>query len=186
MTLACDSQTAVFTRIQDHTGSNILLRKWSLAWTTIRWCRLGYLALDVQIHLRGSFPLETCLDPPGGWKKCRNPWWLKFPPQLRKKTQLRGKKRRSKKKAPGETAQLQRILRLYLEIKTSYRSWGIQRCVPSAVFSWNTLITSNQTRVAIGNSRFSNPLGTTGAVSKGKTIWTHLDARLRWQNITKP
>ena len=71
-----------------------------------------------------------------------------------------------------------------IKIKTSYSSWSkIIKMFPFSSTTW--LNKSTQIRVATGNSQFSDPLGSTGAVSKGKTVWTHLDARFRWQNRTK-
>ena len=181
MTPACDGQTIVFTRIQEHTCLNILLKGLSLAWTTIGWCCLGYFSHDVQ------FPFKRIIF---HFKHT----YIEIHPR-RKKWAIHcdWNFRRSKKKRSSEKKQFRKRLHncnkcLHrccgeIKIKTSYSSWGIiTKMFPFSCTTWLKKVPNSSSKRQLG---FSDPLGSTGTVSKGKAVWTHLDARFRWQNRTK-
>ena len=187
MTPACDSQTTVFTRIQEHTCLNILLKGLSLAWTTIGWCCLGYFSLDVQIpfkriifHFKHAY-----IEIHPRTKKVLQSIVTEISAAAKKNAAQR--KTQFRKRRHGNLHNCNECLHRFcgeIKIKTSYSSGRkIIKMFPFSSTTW--LNKSTQIRVATGNSQFSDPLGSTGAVSKGKTVWTHLDAGVRWQNRTK-
>ena len=140
MTPACDSQTIVFTRIQEHTCLNILLKGLSLAWTTIGWCCLGYFSLDVQIPFkRIIFHFKhTYIEIHPRTKKVSNPFIVT---EISAATKKRSSEKKQVRKRRHENLHncndcLHRFCG-EIKIKTSYSSWGIiTKMFPFSCTTW--------------------------------------------------
>ena len=156
MTPACDSQTIVFTRIQEHTclNKNILLKGLSLACATIGWCCLGYLSLDVQIPFkRIIFHFKhTYVEIHPRTEKSEQSIVTEISAAAKKKRS--SEKKQFRKRRHGNLHNCNECLRRFcgeIKIKTSYSSWGIiTKMFPFSCTIW--LNKSTQIRVAKGNS----------------------------------
>ena len=140
MTPACDSQTIVFTRIQEHTCLNILLKGLSLAWTTIGWCCLGYFSLDVQIpfkriifHFKHAY-----IEIHPRTKKVLQSIVTEISAAAKKNAAQR--KTQFRKRRHGNLHNCNECLHRFcgeIKIKTSYSSWGIiTKMFPFSCTTW--------------------------------------------------